>query len=165
MARRLRTKSGTDFYLLIKTTYFYPSDQVNTKTTIPFRVGEERWIYTSMLRVSIYPPLFTSPSEDSCILSAPQRVNYFSFIKKVNFRRRDNKDVLAVSASVEQVFVLLLTVFTVFATFDRNCLYTFCLVTVMLLNVGGSRKKDVMLSSFMGRSCFPWDISRFLMMS
>jgi len=27
---------------------------VNTKTIIPFRVGEERWIYTSMLRVSVY---------------------------------------------------------------------------------------------------------------
>ena len=41
----------------IKTAFFYPSDLVNTKTTIPLRVGEERWIYTSMLRV-----------EDSCIL-------------------------------------------------------------------------------------------------
>ena len=32
----------------------YPSDLVNTKTTIPLRVGEERWIYTSTLRVSVY---------------------------------------------------------------------------------------------------------------
>ena len=35
---------------------------VNTKTTIPLRVGEERWIYASTLRVSVYihhypPPL------------------------------------------------------------------------------------------------------------
>ena len=29
----------------IKTAFFYPSDLVNTKTTIPLRVGEERWIY------------------------------------------------------------------------------------------------------------------------
>ena len=41
---------------------FYPSDLVNTKTTIALRVGEERWIYTSTLRVSVYihhcsPPL------------------------------------------------------------------------------------------------------------
>ena len=43
----------------IKTTLFYPSDLVNTKTNIPLRVGEEWWIY---------PPLFTSPSGDSCIL-------------------------------------------------------------------------------------------------
>ena len=34
--------------------FFYPSDLVNTKTTIPLRVGEERWIYTSTLRVSVY---------------------------------------------------------------------------------------------------------------
>ena len=26
--------------------FFYPSDLVNTKTTIPLRVDEERWIYT-----------------------------------------------------------------------------------------------------------------------
>ena len=38
----------------IEETFFYPSDLVNTKTTIPLRVGEERWIYTSTLRVSVY---------------------------------------------------------------------------------------------------------------
>ena len=38
----------------LKTAFFYPSDLVNTKTTIPLRVGEERWIYTSTLRVSVY---------------------------------------------------------------------------------------------------------------
>ena len=43
--------------------FFDPSDLVNTKTTIPLRVGEERWIYTSTLRVSVYihhysPPLW-----------------------------------------------------------------------------------------------------------
>ena len=39
---------------LIKTAYFYPSDLVNIKTAIPFRVGEERCIYTLMLCVSVY---------------------------------------------------------------------------------------------------------------
>ena len=29
----------------IEEAFFYPSDLVNTKTTIPLRVGEERWIY------------------------------------------------------------------------------------------------------------------------
>ena len=43
----------------IEKAFFYPSDLVNTKTTIPLRVGEER--------LGIYPPLFTSPSGDSCI--------------------------------------------------------------------------------------------------
>ena len=38
----------------IEEAFFYPSDLVNTKTTIPLRVGEERWIYTSRLRVSVY---------------------------------------------------------------------------------------------------------------
>ena len=41
---------------------FYPSDLLNTKTTIPLRVGEERRIYTSTLCVSVYihhySPLF-----------------------------------------------------------------------------------------------------------
>ena len=37
----------------IKTAFFYPSDLVNTETPIPLRVGEEWWIYTSTLRVSV----------------------------------------------------------------------------------------------------------------
>ena len=37
----------------IKEVFFYPSDLVNTKTAIHLRVGEERWIYTSTLRVSV----------------------------------------------------------------------------------------------------------------
>ena len=44
--------------------FFYPSDLVNTKTTIP-------------LRVDIYPPLFTSPSGDSCVIF---REYYSTFI-------------------------------------------------------------------------------------
>ena len=54
---------------LMKWHFFYPSDLVNTKTTIPVRVGEERWIYTETRSVEVYiHPLFTSPSGDSCIL-------------------------------------------------------------------------------------------------
>ena len=34
---------------------------VNTKTTIPLRVGEERWIYTSTLRVSVYIHHYSPP--------------------------------------------------------------------------------------------------------
>ena len=49
----------------IEEAFFYPSDLVNTKTTIPLRVGEEQWIYT---RLGRYTPLFTSTSGDSCIL-------------------------------------------------------------------------------------------------
>ena len=50
MARRFAKVSEE----VIEETFFYPSDLVNTKTTIPLRVGEERWIYTSTLRVSVY---------------------------------------------------------------------------------------------------------------
>ena len=38
----------------IEEVFFYQSDLVNTKTIIPLRVGEERWIYTSTLRVLVY---------------------------------------------------------------------------------------------------------------
>ena len=41
--------------------FFYPSDLVNTKTTIPLRVGEERGIYSSMLRVSVYIHHYSPP--------------------------------------------------------------------------------------------------------
>ena len=40
---------------------FYPSDLVNTETTIPLRVGEERWIYTSTLGVSVYIHHYSPP--------------------------------------------------------------------------------------------------------
>ena len=63
MARRFTKVSEEE----IKTAFFYPSDLVNTKRTIPLRVGEEQWIYTSTLRVSVYT--ITSPSGDSCILA------------------------------------------------------------------------------------------------
>ena len=46
----------------IEEAFFYPSDLVNTKTTTPLRVGEEPWVYTSALCVSVHichysPPL------------------------------------------------------------------------------------------------------------
>ena len=45
----------------IKTAFFYPSDLVNTKTTIAFRVGEERRMYTSTLRVPVYIHHYSHP--------------------------------------------------------------------------------------------------------
>ena len=67
MARRFAKVSDEE----IKTAFFYPSDLVNTKTTIPLRVDEEQWIY---------PKLFTSPSGDSCILATVEtyKFEYFS---------------------------------------------------------------------------------------
>ena len=57
MARRFAKVSEEE----IKTAFSYPSDLVNTKTTIPLRVGKERWIYTSTLRVSVYIHHYSSP--------------------------------------------------------------------------------------------------------
>ena len=57
MARRFAKVSEEE----IEELFFYPSDLVNTKTTIPLRVGEERWIYTSTLRVSVYIHHYSPP--------------------------------------------------------------------------------------------------------
>ena len=56
MARRLAKVSEEE----IEEVFVYPSYLVNTKTTIP-GVGEERWIYTSTLRLSVYIPNYTPP--------------------------------------------------------------------------------------------------------
>ena len=57
MARRFAKVSEEE----IKETFFYPSDLVNTKTSIPLRVGEERWIYNPTLRVSVYIHHYSPP--------------------------------------------------------------------------------------------------------
>ena len=57
MARRFAKVSEEE----IEKAFFYPSDLVNTKTTIPLRVGEERLIYTSTLRVSVYIHHYSPP--------------------------------------------------------------------------------------------------------
>ena len=64
MARRL-AKVSEEIVAINEAAFFYPSDLVNTKTTNPLRVGEERWIYTETRSVEA---LFTSPSGDSCIV-------------------------------------------------------------------------------------------------
>ena len=53
----------------LKKRFFYPYDLVNTKTTIPSgSVKSGRYTYLHASRLGIYPPLFTSPSGDSCLL-------------------------------------------------------------------------------------------------
>ena len=66
MARRFTQVSEEE----IKTAFFYPSDLVNSKTTIPIRIGEKRWIYTSTLRISVYIHHYSPPLLGiySCIL-------------------------------------------------------------------------------------------------
>ena len=45
----------------IEEAFFYQSDLINTKASIPLRVGEERWIYTSTPRVSVYIHHYSPP--------------------------------------------------------------------------------------------------------
>ena len=45
----------------IEEAFLYPSDLVNTKPTIPVRVGEGRWIYTSTFHVSVYIHHYSPP--------------------------------------------------------------------------------------------------------
>ena len=52
--------------------FFYLSDLVNTYTTIPLRVGEERWIYTS-------------PSGDSCIIFTSKQRTVHETLKNRSF--------------------------------------------------------------------------------
>ena len=52
--RKITRRSAKVLEEEIEEAFFYPSDLVNTKTTIPLRVGEERWIYTSTLHVLVY---------------------------------------------------------------------------------------------------------------
>ena len=60
MARRFAKVSEEE----IEEAFFYPSNLVNTKTTVPLRVGNERWICTSTLRVSVYIQLYSPPLRD-----------------------------------------------------------------------------------------------------
>ena len=59
MARRFPKVSEEE----LKKRFFNPSDLVNTNTTIPLRVGEERWIYiprgfaSRCISTNIHPPL------------------------------------------------------------------------------------------------------------
>ena len=60
MARRF-AKVSEGIVAINEAAFFYPSDLVNTKTTIPFRVSEEWWIYTLTLRVSVYIHHYSPP--------------------------------------------------------------------------------------------------------
>ena len=53
MARRFAKVSEEEIVAINEAAFFHPSDLVNAKTTFRLRVGEERWIYTSTLRVSV----------------------------------------------------------------------------------------------------------------
>ena len=54
MARRFAKVSEEEIVAINEAAFFYPSDLVNTKTTIPRRGGEEPWIYTETRSVEVY---------------------------------------------------------------------------------------------------------------
>ena len=62
--------SEVEIVAINEAAFFYPSDLVNTNTTIPLRVGEEQWIYISTLRVSVYIHHYSPPLQgiELCIL-------------------------------------------------------------------------------------------------
>ena len=61
MARRFANVSEEEIEAIHEAVFFYPYDLVNTKTTSPLRVGDERSIYTSTLRVSVYIHHYSPP--------------------------------------------------------------------------------------------------------
>ena len=72
MTRRFAKVSEEEIVVISEAAFFYPSDLVNIKTTIPLRVGEEPWIYNSTLLVLVYihhysPPLREIVSYYSCL--------------------------------------------------------------------------------------------------
>ena len=76
---------------LIKLHFFYPSDLVNTKTTMPLRVGEKRWIHTETQSVEVYIHHY-SPSLRGIV------VYYFWMISGF-FNKRENWNSPGSSAS------------------------------------------------------------------
>ena len=61
MVRRFAKVSVEKIVTINETAFFYPSALIISKTTIPLRVGEERWIYASTLRVSVYIHRYSPP--------------------------------------------------------------------------------------------------------
>ena len=61
MARHFAKVSEEEIVAINEVAFFHPSDFVNAKTTIALRVGEERWIHTSTLHVSVYIHHYSPP--------------------------------------------------------------------------------------------------------
>ena len=80
----------SDVFNFKKVTFFqfYPADLVNTKTTIPLRVGEQHKIYTSTLRVCMQ--LFRKRLSEKMCTRQPRKVIW---------------DMINTTAAVEPTFV------------------------------------------------------------
>ena len=71
----------------IKTAFFYPSDLVNTKRTVPLRVGEEWWIYTSTLCILVYIHLYSPPLRGIVV--------YYSYIVSIDYEAKQHSSCLS----------------------------------------------------------------------
>ena len=72
MARCFTKNSEEEIVAINETAFFYPSDLINTKATIPLRVSEERWIYTSTFCFLVYIQHYSFPLRGKvsyCVLS------------------------------------------------------------------------------------------------
>ena len=80
----------------IEETFSHPSDLVNTKTTIPRRVGEERWIYTKMRSVKVYIHHYSPPLRGIVVYYFLLRIVFFPdaacFLELVKGLRSINGD-------------------------------------------------------------------------
>ena len=61
MARRFTKVSEEEIVAINEAAFFYPSDLVNTKTTIPLRISEERWIHPETQSVEVYIHHYSLP--------------------------------------------------------------------------------------------------------
>ena len=88
MARRFAKVSEEE----IEEEFFYPSDLVNTKTTIPLSVGEERWIYTETRSVEVYIHHYAPPIREYIIhlvkLPYFHKLSFFLHCKLARTRAR-----------------------------------------------------------------------------
>ena len=85
-----------------KTAFFYPFDLVNTKTAIPLRVGEERWIYTSTLRVSVYIHYYLPPLRGIVVY----------YTDTDNDNGSDNSAIITIITTTIRITVMIMTTIT-----------------------------------------------------
>ena len=84
----------------IEEAFFYPSDLLNTKTTTPFRVGEERWIYTLTLGVSVYIHQYSPPLWEIVVyyhIDTGALLGNSSLVKLIQNYIRDHSDIFSIS--------------------------------------------------------------------
>ena len=82
MALRFAKVSEEEIVAINEAPFFYPSDLVNTKTTIPLRVCEERWIYALTLRVSVYIHHYSPPLRGILV----KYISYCAEEKQTNYK-------------------------------------------------------------------------------